>query len=110
MSQCSPNAFLPYIYRWSSTQCRKYIVAYYIVFAMRNEYSIVISKKKKPRYCIIGLHCNAWSNYLSIFSDRHVLHLMCIDINLYKFINLYIIYLEMPTVRSEIAQYIRAPL
>ena len=51
--------------------------------------------ENKFRYRIIVLHCNAWSNYLSILLDRHVLHLMYIDINMN------IVYLLMSTVRTD---------
>ena len=50
------------VYRWSSTRCKMYVVAYYIVLAMRNESTMVNSKDNSY---IIVWHCNAWSNYLS---------------------------------------------
>ena len=31
ISQCSPNTFLQYIDRWSSTRCRMYVANYYVV-------------------------------------------------------------------------------
>ena len=58
-----------------------YVVAYYIVFAMRNEFSMVNSKKL--RTFIIVFHCNAWSNYRYILFKHHVLRLTCIDENMF---------------------------
>ena len=40
-----------------------YVVAYYIVFAIRNESTMVNSKKIQILYYFF--HCNAWSNNLS---------------------------------------------
>ena len=57
------------------------VVVYYIVFAMRNESTMVNSKNL--RSCNIVLHCNGMIQ-LSIFVfDRHVLRLTCVDINMY---------------------------
>ena len=58
-----------------------YIVPYYIVFAMRNESTMVNSKKKQILYyCFTLQSCII---QLSISFDRHVLRLTCIDFNIY---------------------------
>ena len=48
-----------------------------LCFATRNESAMVNSKNL--RYCIIVLHCSAWSKYLSEFG-LHVVRLTYIDI------------------------------
>ena len=61
-----------YLLDWRSR--RIYIVSYYIVLAMRNEYLMVSSKRFGN--CIIVLHDNAWSNHLSdLFPDQVVYRL-----------------------------------
>ena len=49
-----------------NVRCRMYVVAYYVMFATRNESTMVKAKKKK-RSCIIVLYCNAWKLSLYLF-------------------------------------------
>ena len=58
-----------------------YIVAYNIVFAMRNEPSMANNKKIKILYYCLTLQCMI---QLSIWFDRHVhvVRLLYIDINM----------------------------
>ena len=56
-----------------------YVVAYYIVFAMINESTMVnLAKKNQKLYYCFTSQC------MIELSDRHVLRLMCIDINMYN--------------------------
>ena len=47
-----------------------------VTMCSRWEMNLQWSIANKIRSCIIVLHCNVWSNYLSILFDRHVLRLM----------------------------------
>ena len=55
-----------------------YVIVNYIVFAMRNESTMVNSKRF--RYCIIVLHYSAWSNNLAHLTGTH--DAMFIDFNM----------------------------
>ena len=87
--------------KFNQARCRIYVVAYYHVFAMKIESTMVKSKKNQILYYCFTLQCMI---QLSIYlSDRHVLLPTYIDINMYT------IYLSMSAVRSSIlAQYVRA--
>ena len=53
-----------------------YVVAYYIVFAMRNESTMVSSKNIQMYYCFKL----QYMMQISIWFDRHVVRLTYIDI------------------------------
>ena len=55
-----------------------YVVAYYIVFVMRNESTMVNSKHIQILYPCFTLQC---MNQLSIWFDRHMVRLTYIDID-----------------------------
>ena len=68
-----------------------YVVAYYIVFAMRNESTPVNSKINSDIAVLFYFAIHDPSIYLF---DRHVLHRTYIDIDMY------IVYLKISTVRT----------
>ena len=68
-----------------------YVVVYYIVFAMRNESTMVNSKKIQILHYCFTLQCMI---QLSYWFDRHEVRLTHTDINMD------IVYLQMTTVRS----------
>ena len=57
-----------------------YVVAYYVVFAMRNESTMVNSRKKSYLVLLFYIAMHDPTIYLFV---RHELHLACIDINMY---------------------------
>ena len=71
-----------------------YPVAYYIVFAMRNESTMVNSKKYSDLVLLFDSAMHDPTIYISIVFACHALRVTCIDINMY------IIYLRMAIVRS----------
>ena len=76
-----------------------YVVTYYIVFAMRNESTMVNSKIIQIVYYCLTLQCMI---QLFMLFDRHEVRLMYIDINID------IVYLKMSSQNDPIAQSVRA--